>query len=253
MTQSAADGGLPTAVTGVAGRRRIVVNANQCFTLLRFRGDLLRSLVEAGHSVLVTLPEVSTEQSEALAALGVEHALVPMQRSGVNPFRDLAYEAALRRLYQRTRPDIVFSIMVKPAIYGSMAARRSGVPRSVAMFTGLGYAFDEPRSLKQRIASISARALCRYALRETDVVIFHNPDDMRLFVDSSLVRADQCRVVDGSGVDLSHFHPVPLPDRPSFLLVAKTPPGQGHPGVHRRCSPGESRLSGRAVHTRRTK
>lgn len=202
-------------------RQRIVVNANQCYTLVRFRGDLMRALVAAGHDVIVTLPDVPAELVEPLAALGVRVELVPIARSSVNPLHDLRYMHELRRLYRRLGPDIVFSIMVKPAVYGSLAARMAGVPRIVAMFTGLGYAFDAPRSPRQRIAALAARGLAKAAMRSVDRIVFHNSDDRDLFVTKGLATADRCRVVAGSGVDLEHFKPVPLPANPSFLVVAR--------------------------------
>lgn len=201
--------------------KRIIVNANQCYTLVRFRGDLIRALVEQGHEVIVTLPEPPAELAAPLAALGAKSLIVPMSRSSMNPWHDFAYTRALRLLYSEFAPDIVFSIMVKPAVFGSLSARLAGVPRVVAMFTGLGYAFDRPRSLKQSVASVAAHRLSQIALRHVDRVIFHNTDDRDLFVARRLAPAERCSVVDGSGVDLEHFAQTPLPDVPSFLLIAR--------------------------------
>ena len=203
------------------GRRRIVINANQCFSLIRFRGGLIRALVDAGHDVVVTLPEVPEKFESQLAELGARIERVPIQRSSVNPLHDLRYFGALRGLYRRLEPDIVFSIMVKPALFGSLAARLMRVPRTVAMFTGLGYAFDRPRSLTQRLASVAVRGLSRIALHNADRIVFHNCDDRDLFLAIGLAPAARCVVVDGSGVDLGHFIPAPVPVEPSFLLVSR--------------------------------
>jgi glycosyltransferase involved in cell wall biosynthesis len=49
------------------------------------------------------------------------------------------------------------------------------------------------------------------ALTNAQRVFFQNPDDYRQFVEMGLVREQQCTVLPGSGVDLQHFQPVPLP------------------------------------------
>jgi glycosyltransferase involved in cell wall biosynthesis len=53
--------------------------------------------------------------------------------------------------------------------------------------------------------------LYRLALTRALRVFFQNPDDYRQFVEMGLVRAEQCAVLPGSGVDLQRFQPGPLP------------------------------------------
>lgn len=47
----------------------------------------------------------------------------------------------LRRVLKELKSDMVLSYMVKPIIYGSIAAHRAGVKQIYAMVTGLGYVF----------------------------------------------------------------------------------------------------------------
>jgi len=68
----------------------------------------------------------------------------------------------------------------------------------------------------------AAIALYRLALHFNQKVFFQNPDDMRLFLRKGLVRPkNQAVLVNGSGVDIDFFHPVPFPANVSFLLIAR--------------------------------
>jgi glycosyltransferase involved in cell wall biosynthesis len=62
----------------------------------------------------------------------------------------------------------------------------------------------------------------RRALRRADIAVFQNPDDRQEFTRLGLL-PDRLPtgIVNGSGVDLDHFQPAPLPDRVSFLMIAR--------------------------------
>jgi glycosyltransferase involved in cell wall biosynthesis len=135
---------------------------------------------------------------------------------------DLRTVRALIAFFREFRPDIVLTYTIKPVIYGLLAARLVGVPRRFAIITGLGYTFVGA-DLKARLAGAAARQLYRLSLRGADLVFFQNPDDRALFERLGLLRApDQAVLVNGSGIDLDQFQPVPLPgDTVSFLLIAR--------------------------------
>ena len=48
---------------------------------------------------------------------------------------------ALYELFKKEKPDVVLWYTLKPVIYGSIAAKKAGVPHKDARITGLGYAF----------------------------------------------------------------------------------------------------------------
>jgi glycosyltransferase involved in cell wall biosynthesis len=135
--------------------------------------------------------------------------------------------ADLRTLWQmlllirEVRPDAVFACMIKQVIYGLMAASIAGVPQRYALITGLGYAFQGggQRSLLRRLA----QGLYALSLKGVKKIFFQNPDDMKLFYDSGILKPNSpACVVNGSGVNMSHYTLVPLPkDDPCFLMVAR--------------------------------
>jgi glycosyltransferase involved in cell wall biosynthesis len=64
--------------------------------------------------------------------------------------------------------------------------------------------------------------LSRRGFRKAPAVFFQNPEDRQLFLDRAIVRAEQARLLPGSGVDLDRFAPALPPEGPlTFLLIAR--------------------------------
>jgi glycosyltransferase involved in cell wall biosynthesis len=204
-----------------AGDARVIVIGGLADSLINFRGTLLRRLVAEGHHVTACAPDAADGVRRQLAALGVAYRHVPIQRAGMNPMRDVTTLRALAALYREVRPDLVLTYTIKPVIYGSLAARLTGVPRVCSIITGLGYSFGTA-TWRQRALNPVVRSLFRLALAHNEVVFFQNPDDLRQFVDAGLANDRQAVLVNGSGVDLEHFSVAPLPEgTPAFLLATR--------------------------------
>jgi len=193
-------------------------------SLIKFRGPLLRALVAKGLDVhvaapdLADVPDIRTE----LEALGITMHDISLKRTGTNPVADLATVAELWRLMRRIRADYVLGYTIKPVIYGSMAAWLANVPNRFALVTGLGYAFTGDASGKRGLLRKLIQRLYRFGLSKSCKVFFQNPDDEALFRQLGLLPADipSC-VVNGSGVDVADYALAPLPEKPSFLLIAR--------------------------------
>lgn len=210
----------PTPLERGAGRH-VVVLAGIPRSLVNFRGPLLASMLASGHRVTACAPGDDPQVRSDLAALGVRYVPVPVERAGLNPLTDARTLAVLVRLLRQLQPDAFLGYTIKPVIYGSLAARLAGVAERHALISGLGYAFGDggPR---RRMLNGLVRNLYRTALLGSSTVFFQNPDDLQLFRDLRLVTPAQAVLVNGSGVDLQHFAPAPLPAEPaSFLLIAR--------------------------------
>ena len=203
---------------------KVLVLASHAPSLINFRGPLIAEMVRRGWRVTAAAPDIDASTATALTALGAQPESVPLARTGMNPLADLAYRKALVCLFQRERPDVLLAYTIKPVIWGLLAARTVGVKRSVALITGLGYAFTDGVSggFKRLLAGGVASILYRLALCRADQVLFQNPDDRDLFLSRGLVQdRGQVTVVDGSGVDLDHYAPAPLLDAPVFLMIGR--------------------------------
>ena len=190
-------------------------------TLASVRGPLLRAMVEAGHQVVASAPDCAPNVISDLEQLGIRYQCLPLKRRGLNPISDIKYCVRVSRFLKAERVDLCFSYTVKPVVFGSLAARRARVPAIASMITGLGFTFMGG-SASARLLSVTTKNLYRLALRNNRCVFFQNPDDRDVFIRQKLARPEQCTVVNGSGVDLDHFKPSPVPEGPpAFLMIAR--------------------------------
>ena len=181
---------------------------------MNFRLGLIRGLRRAGYEIVVAAP--ADGHAQKLVAEGVRFLPLPMTRSGMNPVKELRLLTRYGRLMREVRPAVYLGFTIKPNIYGSLAAATTGVP-SINNVSGLGTMF-----LGGGGKAALARALYRLALRRSATVFFQNPEDLQSFVDSGTVRHGQARLLPGSGIDLDHYAPAPLPEgAPVFLFAGR--------------------------------
>lgn len=203
----------------------IVLLGNSARGVINFWSVLLKTLLAGGHRVSVLAPAGDAPADAAVRAAGAALYHYPLDRKGLNPLRDLRTLLALRAFFARERPDALLCYTIKPVIYGCLAARTAGVTRRCAVITGLGYMFEADTPVKKLLMRVAA-LLYRMALRGARAVFFQNPDDREVFTRAGIVsEEDRVEMTRGTGVDLDHFTPAPLPspasDPPVFLLVGR--------------------------------
>jgi glycosyltransferase involved in cell wall biosynthesis len=202
---------------------RVLVIGGYPRSLMNFRGKLLESMRARGHEVVACAGGNDVATLAFLETRGIRYFSLPLKRAGMNPFADLALLLALLRLIRRVKPDVVLAYTVKPVIYGLLAARMAGVAGRYALISGLGYAFAQDATFRQRLAGQIVNGLYRMALAGCPAAIFQNEDDRELFYTRKLLPREIRTIrVMGSGVDLEHFAQTPLPPQPiAFLLMAR--------------------------------
>jgi len=200
---------------------RVLVLGGIAESLITFRGVLMQEMLAAGHQVYACAPNASKDIQDALLEIGIIYQDIDIDRTGMKPLRDIKSLIHIVKLCNIIKPDVFFGYTIKPVIYGSIAARISGVPKIYSMISGLGYAFSKA-NFKSKIVGMIAQRLYRLALSFNQRVFFQNPDDMHLFLHLGILKSQENAVlVNGSGVDLSFFHPKSFPSSLSFLLIAR--------------------------------
>ncbi len=202
--------------------KKIIIIGSFLDSLLWFRTDLIKAFIEEGYEVLACAPIPNNKTLiDKVPLTGANYIELPMTRTGLNPLKDIKAFWFLYNLFREEKPDIVLSYAIKPVIYGSIAAKLSGVPAIFSMVTGLGHAFMA-KGLKGKILSTIAGALYRIAFFANTKIFFQNSDDQLLYLNKKIIKNIKCtQLINGSGVDISHFSQAPFPQTTSFLLVAR--------------------------------
>ncbi len=202
---------------------KIIVIASLAQSLIGFREEMLKAFKRAGLDVVGLAPDDNRDVAEKLESWGMRFRTYTMSRAGMNPINEIRSIRELQAIITEEQADCVMAYTMKPVMYGSIAARRAGVKNIYSMITGLGYAFgDEGGGLKRKLVSFIVSNLAKSALSANQVVFFQNPDDLNYFVNHNLVKREQTRLINGSGVDLTMFPTTPVkPGKPHFLMIAR--------------------------------
>jgi glycosyltransferase involved in cell wall biosynthesis len=191
---------------------------NDVNSFLSYRIEMARATRDAGFEVHVAAPQ--GKAAETLVAEGFRFHAIPMTRSGLKPWKELATITALFGLYRTVKPDLVHHLRLKPVLYGGLAAYGARVPSVVGLLTGLGYVFIA-ETRKARVIRKLVTLSCKLAFRHSNQrIIFQNPDDQLVFVQNKILPAKQTVLIKGSGVDVNTYLPVPEPAGVPVVLLA---------------------------------
>jgi glycosyltransferase involved in cell wall biosynthesis len=203
-------------------RKKVMIFGSYAPSLVNFRGPLIAAIVSRGHDVIAVAPAIDGSTASALRALGAEPQELSVSNQSLNPVAMIRALGSLRELVRASRPDVLLSYTIKPVLLGAIAGRRERVSTVLSLITGAGYPFTGGREAKRILSRLVAKQLYRFALRRTGRIIFQNADDEILFRQMGMIHSEQASYrVNGSGVDLEHFAPMPLPPAVSFLMISR--------------------------------
>ena len=180
-------------------KKKVAFVSNSSWSLYNFRLDVIRHLLKNGFLVLVVAPD--DEYSSLLVAEGCEYVHINFNNRSASPFLDLGLYRQLKKIYLEKQPALIFHYVIKPNIYGSLAAAASHI-KSVAVVTGLGYSFAKKNWLYKLV-----RLMYKTALKKTEEVWFLNNEDAKLFISEHIVDIKRMKVLPGEGVNTDYFSP----------------------------------------------
>lgn len=195
---------------------KIFFTANVLWDIYIFRGGVIKALVNEGHDVTVVAPYETRVDMEK--ELGVKVINISLNKRGMNPIEDLKLLRELYKIYKQEKPDIIFHYTIKANIYGTLAARLAKI-KSVAILTGLGYAF-----VTNSIVSKIAKLLYKISLPFAEEVCVLNEDDKNLLVSENIIKPEKVFILPGEGVNTDKFIPMEKTvenNKTIFLMIAR--------------------------------
>lgn len=199
-------------------KKRIFILCGASQTVITFRLGLIKALQKKGYSVFVAA--LDDEYAEDIEGLGIEFYSVNAENRSLNPFIMNKLQKEYYALIRYIQPDIVFTFMLKPNVFGIRAARKAGVENIFAMVEGAGDVFIN-NGLKWKIIRTVVCKMYRKSFKSARKVFFLNDDDKTEFTARGLVKEEQCTVIPGIGVDLEHFAYKPIQNYNTFLMIAR--------------------------------
>jgi len=204
---------------------KIIVIGTVASSLLGFRADLIKLLLEKNYTVYAFTSEYSKEELDLIELLGAVPITYELNRGGINPLADIKATYQLSKKIKEIAPDVVFSYFSKPIIFGTLAAKLAKVPRVIGMLEGLGYTFTEQPNHTSKKTKVIKRVqilLYKLALPQLNKIIFLNPDDPNDLLDEYSIKVKQVEVLGGIGLNLKDYsYTSTYPSQPTFIFVAR--------------------------------
>ncbi len=167
-----------------------------------FRKELIESLLDEGYEMIISCP--NGHKFELMKKITFRYDDPIIDRRGTNIVSDGKLFLHYLKLFKKEKPSVVLTYTAKPNVYASMAARVLGIPY-INNVTGIGSVVNMKGIKKAFILW-----LFKMAYRGAACVMFQNSTNMKLAVDSGMIKGDY-KLIPGSGVDLNRY---PLQDYP---------------------------------------
>jgi glycosyltransferase involved in cell wall biosynthesis len=188
----------------VAGRPRLLFVVNHAGFFISHRLPLALAAGDAGYDVHVATP-LSKHVAKLQSIPGLVWHEIELSRSGLNPRAEWRSFRELCALYRRLAPRVVHHVTSKPVLYGTIAARLTGVWAVVNAISGMGHVHAEG-GLSRAVMRTAVSLAYHFALRHPRMrVIVQNREHRQLFVSKHWVHPADVILVPGAGVDVSRF------------------------------------------------
>ena len=185
--------------------------------IINFRGDVIEHFVRMKYEVVLVAPPCSADIIPPYSK-EVRIIEVSLDAKGTNPFSDIKYYLALKKIYKSEKPDYIFHFTIKPNIYGTLAANSLNIPNS-AVIAGLGHVYTQ-----DGISNSLARTMYKYAMQYPQKILTLNTDNYNVLINRKVATPSKLILMKGGeGVNLNQFSPLAMPnnEKPVFLMVTR--------------------------------
>lgn len=199
---------------------KIAILSSHTSSLFWFRLDMMKSFVQQGYTVIAVGPEPESQWSKNFENHKIIYRQISVKRNGINFFEDFRTLYGLYKLLNEERPDKIFAYQAKPVVYGSIAAKLNKINEFYPLIAGLGSIFRSG-GFKSAVLKTILNIQYRIAFNASKKVFFQNEDDRNEMINNKIVSLDKTIIINGSGVNLEHFQPTPLPEQSVFLFIGR--------------------------------
>ena len=184
-------------------KHKVLLVSNTSWYLYNFRRHLCRALRDYGFNVIIVSPR--DKYTDLLQGEGFEYFNWGLDRKSLNPIKELLSIYRLSKLYRSSDPIIVHHFTIKACLYGTIAAKISGVYRVINAVTGLGHVFLGNRKRNSILRFILMPLYKAVFTARRTTMVFQNADDHEKLISLGIADGRKAHLIKGSGVDVSYF------------------------------------------------
>lgn len=197
-------------------RKILAFVGNTSFSIYKFRLGVMRSFIKNGYEVFAIAPE--DEYSKFFESEKIKYIPIKIDSQGTNVLNDYKLIRSFSKIYKENKIDFIFHYTIKPIIFGSIASKQNKIP-SIAITTGLGYAFESKNILNKLV-----KGLYKFSLKSVLEVWFLNKNDKEVFLKNNIIPKNKAFVLNGEGIDSTYYSPREKSisnDKFVFLLLSR--------------------------------
>ncbi|MGL5235575.1 MAG: glycosyltransferase family 4 protein [Empedobacter falsenii] len=202
-------------------KNKIIVISSYTRSLITFRYDLLKYLVENNYEVYALGPDTDVDSTKKLESIGVKYKQFYLKRNGLNPLEDIKSIKNLRKIFEEIKPDYILPYTIKPVIYSNIAKKGLNI-KALNWITGVGFYGNPTTNFKEKLVKAVITKQYQFGTIKDDVFIFQNQDDLDLFREKKIIKNHKTYITPGSGINLSSFkHTIPVTTPTTFIFVGR--------------------------------
>ena len=206
---------------------KLVLISTNSESLISFKGDLIRDLVNDGFQVIVLSNKFGKETRDKIIKIGAIPKEIYINRLGLNIFKELKAFINLIRIIKEIAPNYVLTYFAKSIILGLLSAKFAGVEKRFAIIEGLGYAFTkDPNkfSFKKVFLNFLLSFLYKISLSQATKIFFLNKDDLKDLKKFKIISENKKAYVLGPiGINLKDYQytKLNLSENLHFLFIGR--------------------------------
>lgn len=201
--------------------KKILIIGGKAWSIINFRGSLIKKLVEKGYEVTAVSSEATKSELEKIKNIGASYIDIQLKSNTISILKDIVYFLKLKRIIFKLNPNIIISYTMKPIVYSGLAIFFKKNINFFPLITGLGNIFNT-KKINLYPIKIILILLCKIALRNAKILIFQNNDNLQYFKKLKIAPKTKKIIIEGSGVDINYFNIEPFTNKNiTFLLIAR--------------------------------
>lgn len=171
-------------------------------SVLWFRKELIAYLKQKGHQLFVV--SCDNENKNDILSLGVSFYCAGGDNRDTGITSNIKYRKCIKELTEEVKPDTILTFQAKANTFGVLGSTDAGIINIYSMVEGLGSVFNNS-GIKYKILKFVMHFLYKKAFKKVKTVFFLNQSNQDYMIKRSIVKENQCYLINGIGVDTSEF------------------------------------------------